>query len=246
MKYQANKGQVFYGHTIGILMLDSFVPMIPGDVGNATSYTYPVLYQTLKGITTKKMVARDSDVLPEIISKSKELISDGAKAITGDCGFLLMYQNELRQALNVPTFLSSLLQLPFMLHMLNQEEKVGIITADSTLLDTSLLHKIGINPNRLLITGLETYHHFYHSCLGESGTLDSTKVEQEVVQAAKHLVKQDDNVKAILLECSFLPPYVSIIISSPRSTVKKVTFLTSFFITSSKALSIKLPIIIDN
>ncbi|WP_227935304.1 hypothetical protein [Alkalihalobacillus deserti] len=55
MIYHARKGQVFYGHTIGILMLDSFVPLIPGDVGNATTYPYPVLYRTLKHITTKKM-----------------------------------------------------------------------------------------------------------------------------------------------------------------------------------------------
>ncbi|GAE25990.1 hypothetical protein JCM9140_2017 [Halalkalibacter wakoensis JCM 9140] len=207
MIYHAQKGQVFYGHTVGVLMLDSFVPLIPGDVGNATTYTYPVLYRTLKGITAQKLVTQNEDVLQEMISKGKELVKDGAKAITGDCGFMLFYQHELRKALQVPVFLSSLLQLPFMLHMVTKDEKVGIITADSTLLDETLLNMIEVHPERVVVSGLEDSTHFYQTCLSESGTLDSTKIEKEVVSAAEKIIKENQKVKAILLECSFLPPY---------------------------------------
>ncbi|WP_227522050.1 aspartate/glutamate racemase family protein [Bacillus solitudinis] len=207
MIYHANKGQVFYGHTIGILMLDTFVPMIPGDVGNATTFPYPVLYRTLKNITAKKMVAMDSSVLPELISKGKELVQDGAKAITGDCGFLLLYQKELRRALNVPVFLSSLLQLPFMLLMLDKEDKVGIVTADSTQLTDRVLEEVGIEKNRVKIGGLENTKHFYNACIAESGTLDYEKNEQEIITTTLNLIKEDKSIKIILLECSFLPPY---------------------------------------
>ncbi|WP_163969792.1 aspartate/glutamate racemase family protein [Oceanobacillus halotolerans] len=208
MIYKANKGQVYYGFTVGILMLDTYVPMIPGDVGNATTYSYPVLYRTLDNVTATKIANKDSTVVPEIIAKGQELVKNGAKAITADCGFLLYYQNQLRDALQVPVFLSSLLQLPFLFLMVNTTEKIGVITADSTLLNEQLLTEIGIQDmNRLSIKGLQNTSYFYDACVKESGVLNEEGIKQEVVSLASQMVQEDPDIKAILLECSFLPPY---------------------------------------
>lgn len=208
MVYQAKQGQVFYGHTIGILMLDTFVPLIPGDVGNATTYTYPVLYKKLTNVTAKKLVSKDPSVLPEIISKGKQLVQDGAKVITGDCGFMVLYQEELRKELNVPVFLSSLLQLPFIFSMLNKKEKVGVVTADSNVLDRKMLRALGVeNIERIKVNGMEMKENFYEACIAEQGTLNKMEIEKEVIEVSKNMVEEDSNIKAILLECSFLPPY---------------------------------------
>ena len=40
-------GRKFYGEAIGILMLDMQAPLIPGFVGYATSYGFPVRYKML-------------------------------------------------------------------------------------------------------------------------------------------------------------------------------------------------------
>ena len=40
-----------YGHAIGILVLESRFPFIPGDVRNARSFGYPVLYKTVSGLS---------------------------------------------------------------------------------------------------------------------------------------------------------------------------------------------------
>lgn len=40
-----------YGFDIGILMLDSSFPRIEGDVGNARTWNYPVLYKKVEGGT---------------------------------------------------------------------------------------------------------------------------------------------------------------------------------------------------
>ena len=48
-----------YGHAIGILLLDYRGPFIPGDVGNATTYGYPVLYKLVEGLTLDRVLAGD-------------------------------------------------------------------------------------------------------------------------------------------------------------------------------------------
>src|ERR1700688_2964268 len=45
------------GQAIGILMLDCRLPFIPGDVGNASSYSYPVVYKTVPGLSTAVCLA---------------------------------------------------------------------------------------------------------------------------------------------------------------------------------------------
>jgi len=43
-------GRPFYGEAIGILMLDMKAPLIPGNVGNASTYNFPVRFKVLEGI----------------------------------------------------------------------------------------------------------------------------------------------------------------------------------------------------
>ena len=57
------------------------------------------------------------------------------------------------------------------------------------------------------VAGLENCEHFYKSILAENGELDSEKIKGEVVRVAVELVNGDEKIKAILLECSDLPPY---------------------------------------
>ena len=56
---------------------------------------------------------------------------------------------------------------------------------------------------------MEDKKYFYDAIHAEKGELDFEKVEQEVVEAARSLVEKDDKVKAILLECTDLPPYAA-------------------------------------
>ena len=47
MEYKG--GRPFYGDLLGVIMLDMQAPLIPGNVGNAMSYDFPVRYKVLKG-----------------------------------------------------------------------------------------------------------------------------------------------------------------------------------------------------
>lgn len=208
MIYKVKPGQVPHGEVIGIILIDSFVPYIPGDVANAATYSFPVRFQKIKGLTAKRIFEKDQALLDPLIKAGKELIKEGVKAITSCCGYLAFFQKELASRLEVPVFLSSLLQVPFIYRMLGEGEKIGIICANSQAFDASLLEKVGIDSCiPLHIRGLENKPHFAETWLEEVGVRDSDKIKEEVVSLAKEMVQEEPKIRAILLECSCLPPY---------------------------------------
>jgi hypothetical protein len=210
MIHRIPKGQVSSGEAIGILLLDTSVPFIPGDVANATTYDFPVRFQKVEGFTVARAIGKDPSIFDALYEAALELVGQGVRAVTGDCGFMALHQQRLADNLSVPVFLSSLLQIPFMLSILGKNAKIGVLTADSRSLDEDLLTTVGVTvTDRLVIEGLEDRKHFYDFAIAESGTLDSDRVEEEVVNTAKSVLNREPAVGAFLLECSLLPPYAA-------------------------------------
>jgi hypothetical protein len=210
MIYHARKGQTSSGEAIGILLLDTSVPFIPGDVANATTYPFPVRFRKVEGFTVARAIGKDPSIYDGLHKAACELVDQGVRAITGDCGFMALHQKRLARELPVPVFLSSLLQIPFILSIVGESGKVGVITADGRSLDEALLAAVGVtDAGRLVIEGLEQRPHFHQFAIQETGTLDLEKVTAEVVGAGRDLRQRDKAVKALLLECSLLPPYAS-------------------------------------
>ncbi|TFH54238.1 MAG: aspartate/glutamate racemase family protein [Methanothrix sp.] len=208
MIYKARAGQASYGAPIGILLLDAFTPFIPGDVANASSYRYPVRFQKVEGFTVKRALSRDPTVFGSLLAATEELVLQGVRAVTGDCGFMGIHQRKLARQLDVPVFLSSLIQIPFITNIIAEGEKIGVITADSRSIDEQLLEAVGVRTaENLEIRGLEETENFRMTVLEESGVLDSEKIKKEVVFAAEQLIAEEPKVRAILLECSCLPPF---------------------------------------
>jgi len=207
--YKAKKGQVSYGEAIGILLLDtSFSASIPGSVTNATTYTFPVRFKVVKGLTVERMFNGETRTLDLIIEAGNELVENGVRAITSNCGFMAVFQREVSKQFEVPVFLSSLLQLSFLTRIIGEGQKVGIITTRSKLCDATLLREVGINDmNSVYIKGLQDKENFRKAVTEQCGCLDSEKVEKEVVSTAKEMVKEEPRIKVILLECAALPPY---------------------------------------
>ena len=53
------------------------------------------------------------------------------QAITGSCGFMARFQNQIAAELHIPVFLSSLLQLPLVRLMHGEKAEIGVLTASS-------------------------------------------------------------------------------------------------------------------
>ena len=49
----ARGGKAIYGAPLGILMLEARFPRIPGDMGNATTWPFPVLYRVVRGASRR-------------------------------------------------------------------------------------------------------------------------------------------------------------------------------------------------
>ncbi len=214
MIFKIIPGRASFGEAIGIILVEGesyesegvFIA-IPGSVGNASTFSFPVRFQRAKGLTAKGLTSKDLMMLDSVIEAGSQLVKEGVRAVTGDCGFMALFQKEVANRLRVPVFLSSLLQVPFISRMLGDGEKVGIITANSQALDAPLLEMVGVDSSiPICIKGLERKV-FFNTASEGVGPLDTDKIEQEVVSSAKELVQEEAGVGAILLECSLLPPY---------------------------------------
>lgn len=129
MIIHARKGQVNYGQTIGILLMETQVPFIPGDVGNADSFDFPVRYEVVPGLTTDRVLRGDMACLTALVESVEKLERDGIQAVTGDCGFMAYFQRHVMTHVRIPVFLSSLIQLAFLDLIVPPERKIGVITA---------------------------------------------------------------------------------------------------------------------
>jgi len=206
---QTNPNQCFYGHSIGILVLDVKYPCVPGNVANATSYNYPVRYKVVKGATSERLLwEKDKSLIQPFIDAALELQDEGVGAITGACGFMALFQQQVAKELEIPVFLSSLLQIPFIHQMLGGKKRIGVISADASALSDDFFQSVGVvEGTPLALTGMEDQPEFYGAILKRKGTLDSNLIEKEVVAVAHALQEKHDDLGAILLECSDLPPY---------------------------------------
>ena len=158
-------GRPYYGYSVGVLMLDMEAPLIPGNVGNAMSYDFPVLYKVLEGLPADwwcDEIGPDESRCQIFIDAAKELEAKGCKAITSGCGFFAIYQKRVAEAVNIPVFLSPLLMVPMLSRMLGGN-RVGILTAGGAHLKGDFLKTVGIDETvNYAVGGLENTEEFYN------------------------------------------------------------------------------------
>jgi Asp/Glu/hydantoin racemase len=206
---------------IGILMLETKFPRILGDIGNPATFSFPVLYKTVSGATPQKVVIEaDARLIEDFINAGKELVGQGVKAITTSCGFLALFHQQLVNALPVPVFTSSLLQVHLAQAVIRGDQKIGIITARRPSLTDAHLTGVGIQNYPLAIVGMEDAQEFSAVFLAGKETLDESKCRREMQSVANDLVRKHPDLGAIVLECTNMPPYAD--------TVRQVTGLPVF------------------
>ncbi|MGV6804696.1 MAG: aspartate/glutamate racemase family protein [Ruegeria sp.] len=203
----ARGGKSIYGASVGILMLDARFPRIPGDMGNAETWPFPVLYRVVRDASPEQVVRhRAEGMLDAFIDAAQDLIRDGVDGITTNCGFLSLFQKELAEALPVPVATSSLMQVDMVNRILPEGKRAGILTiSGSTLSDDHLRHaKVPLDTP---IGTTEGGQEFTRAILGNELSLNVDKARADNVEAAIALKSENPDMGAIVLECTNMCPY---------------------------------------
>ncbi len=222
-------GRNVYGFDIGVLMLDSDFPRICGDIGNAKTWDFPVLYKKVEGKSPEDTVMRlnKGDIGP-FMKAAQELEKEGVKAITTSCGFLSLFQEELSSCVDVPVFTSALLFVPMLVKMLGRNKRIGILTANKKRLTLEHLKAAGIEETKCRIAGLEDGEEFTNFTVQNRDCVNIRKCDNELIKAAMELIKEND-VAMIVLECTNMPPYARNIQKAARIPVFDIVLLTNMF-----------------
>jgi len=206
----ARGGKAIYGAPLGILMLEARFPRIPGDMGNAGTWPFPVLYRVVRGASPERVVLQGArGLLPDFIAAAQELVAQGAEAITTNCGFLSLFQREIAAAVGVPVATSSLLQVPWVQATLPPGRRVGVLTVSKGSLTPAHLEAAGV-PLEMPIMGTEGGREFFRVLIkAEAEDMDVALAEQDILEAGQALVAAHPEVGAIVLECTNMPPYAA-------------------------------------
>ncbi|MEM7753054.1 MAG: aspartate/glutamate racemase family protein [Pseudomonadota bacterium] len=206
---QATGGKAIYGASVGILMLDAQFPRIPGDMGNATTWPFPVHYKIVRGATPDLVVRQSAPgLLEHFVDAARELVADGVDGITTNCGFLSLMQAELQAAVPVPVATSSLMQVGMVNALLPPGKRAGILTISASTLTQAHLTAANV-PEDTVIGSTEGGQEFTRAILGNELQLDVDKARADNVAAAKAMVSAHPDLGAIVLECTNMVPYAS-------------------------------------
>ncbi len=226
---KAQGGKSIYGASVGILMLDAHFPRVPGDMGNATTWPFPVHYKIVRDASPDLIVRRGAEgMLGNFIDSARELVRDGVDGITTNCGFLSLYQEELAAAVPVPVATSSLMQVAMVNAVLPAGKHAGILTISGSTLTRTHLEKAGV-PDGTPVHSTEAGKEFTRAILGNELELDIDLAREDNVNAAQEMTRAHPNLGAIVLECTNMVPYAADIRAATGLPVFTIESFVSWF-----------------
>jgi hypothetical protein len=197
---------------IGVLMLDTRFPRLPGDIGNPSSFGVPTLTRIVRGVHASDVVRsaaaqRSAGLFEPFMQVLRAFEREGAASVTTTCGFLVLLQAQLQYVTRLPVVTSSLTLLP---ELLERHRRVGVLTVSARYLDGDYFRVAGVPPSRMedvATEGVDPAGEFASVFLGDRPTLDFDRARREVVEAALRLKARAPGVTDVVLECTNMPPY---------------------------------------
>jgi Asp/Glu/hydantoin racemase len=195
---------------LGVVLLNTRFPRLPGDIGNPASFERPVLYRQVAAARVSA-VARPEGLEPalaeDILAAARALVAEGAAMIATSCGFLGELQARLEAALPVPVAASALGLLPEVRARHGAGARIGVLTFDSRRLTPR--HFGGHWSDDLLVEGLEQGRELHAVIAEDRTTLDRAAAEADVAEAAARLLARAGRLDAVILECTNIGPYAA-------------------------------------
>jgi len=210
-------------------MLNTRFPRIPGDIGNALTWPFPVHFKMVEGASPEQVVHNKGEGLLEpFIAASHELIAEGADGITTSCGFLALFQDELAAAVPVPVVTSSLMQVDPVNRMLPASKRAGVLTILASALTDQHLAKAHV-PAGTPIGDTSHGRAFNQAILGNEPEMDIDQARADNIEAALALQAANPDLGALVLECTNMVPYAADMAKATGLPVYTIeTFVTWF------------------
>jgi hypothetical protein len=214
---RARKNHCCYGMGLGIIILDDVYPGFPGDVRNASTYPYPVQYEIVEGVDIHKLVHHEdkSPCLEPIQKAAKKLERMGCRAISAECGYFAYFQKEIAGYVDVPVFMSSMLQVPLAQQSVGPDKVVGIYVGTRNDIQDRHLTAVGIAPgSNYVIEGAmdegvcrEFINLWDVRQRPECPEAFYEKAAEEFVGHGINFFERHPDMGAMVLECTGFPPF---------------------------------------
>ena len=223
---------------IGILRIDYDYPPAPGDIDHPNSYHYRTHQEIAKFLTFEAaqagepLTAKQKEHFDAAITRLEAI--PGVVGITGDCGFLMNYQKEARRQAKLPCFISAVMQCHILSCSFSVDEEFLVLTANGESLRPSFNKMLAMahvtDPERQArfhVLGCENVDGFDAVAKGEK--VDVPRVTPGIVKIASEAVAKNPKIRAILLECTELPPYADSLRRALKMPVLDAITLVDFF-----------------
>jgi hypothetical protein len=206
-----------YGMGLGIIILDDVYPGFPGDVRNASAFPFPIQYEIAEGVDIVALVNEEdkSPCLEPIQRAAKKLEKLGCRAIAAECGYFAYFQKDIAAHVEVPVFMSSLLQVPWAQQLIGPNRVVGLLASLRSAMTEAHLEAVGIQlGSNYVMGGLEDYGGCpeFENLWTEGVRPDLPeayydKAETEFVAAGVGFYRDHPGMGAMVLECTGMQPF---------------------------------------
>lgn len=191
---------------LGIIMLDTVFPRPPGDIGNPATFPFATRAIKVARASPEKVIfGRAEGIIDGFVEAAQTLERAGCRAIVTSCGFLALHHHTIAAAVSVPFASSSLCWLPTLYNSFGGARHVGIMTASQASLGHEHLAALGGSMDSP-IAGMPVDSEFARVIVGNQPQGDMQQVHGEMVEVAEQLVAAQPQLRAILLECTNMPP----------------------------------------
>lgn len=203
-------GKLYYDVPIGILCLESWFPKPRGHMRNPLTYAFPTVTRVVSGVDIPRLLFNPTpDLLEPFLAAARQLERDGVRAITGSCGFMARFQEQIAAEVRIPVLMSSLLQLPLVRLLHGAFAAIGVLTASQKALTLQHFTQCGTDMESVHIRGMEGNPEFWETIIeGRRVDFDLDILEKEIVETASAFV-HEHQLAALVLECTDLSAFAA-------------------------------------
>lgn len=205
---------------LGVIVANSSVPRVPGEIGDAASMPEGTLYEAIAFHDFLREMREGllPSSLDALLRARDALVTRGARCVATSCGILWPWQVRLETDSPVP-FVSSALCL---LDRLREQYPGGVCVITVELGFLPLWRRtFGEQIEGVAFRELGQDHYLYRALTGAipRDAFSPDVARAEIVSRITRLVARTGGVRAVILECTNLSPYRDAIADAVRLPV---------------------------